>query len=89
MAKIISIALAVQTFVAFSQASCYFPNGTDRNVDFATPQYSPCPSTGSLGMCCAEWDTCLDSGLCQSTLNDAIWRESCSTLLRFLIDLDR
>ena len=68
------------SFKAF--ASCYFPNGTDVNAVLPTEVYQPCDAGDEDSMCCAlnrpNPDKCRSDGLCLSTYDGNIWRETCT-----------
>lgn len=60
-------------------ASCYFPNGTDRNIGLSSELYQACDGGGKHSMCCQRnHDRCRSDGLCVNSQNNEIWRESCT-----------
>lgn len=65
-----------------TSANCYFPNGTDVNLLFPQDVYLPCNAGDDVSMCCALnrklLDKCRSDGLCLSTFDSNIWRDSCT-----------
>lgn len=65
-----------------TSATCYFPNGTDVNLFSAIDVYTPCDAGDDVSMCCAlnrnVPDKCRSDGLCLSTWDSNIWRDSCT-----------
>lgn len=70
-------------------ATCYNPDGSDRNGDPDVPEgytfYTPCSQVTKFSMCCRApnngGDDCRPDGLCQGYASDGslpIWRESCT-----------
>lgn len=61
-------------------ATCYFPNGTDRNIGSSAEIYRPCDGGGKHSMCCRtmDHDRCRSDGLCLNFQHNEIWRESCT-----------
>lgn len=64
-------------------AACFFPDGTDANIFHPHDVYLPCISGDPTSMCCAlnrtrAPDKCRSDGLCLSTWDSNLWRESCS-----------
>ena len=72
----------VASFSSKSYANCYFPNGTDVNALLSTDVYQPCNAGDDVSMCCAlnrpYPDKCRSDGLCFSTYDLNIWRDSCT-----------
>lgn len=65
-----------------TSASCYYPNGSDTNLFRSTDVYVPCNAGDDVSMCCALNrnlpDKCRSDGLCLSTWDTNIWRDSCT-----------
>ncbi len=61
-----------------TSATCYYPNGTTVPVD----SYQPCNPNDTDSMCCrlngGDPDKCRSDGLCLSSFDSNIWRESCT-----------
>lgn len=82
----VSAILTVSLLIVTAHASCFVPNGTDRNQLYnatdGSDAYIPCHTTkdGEASMCCrlgdSSPDICRPDGLCQN--GDLIWRESCT-----------
>ena len=73
----------VNLLSSWTYANCYLPNGTDVNAHLTQGDvYQPCDSGDEFSMCCAlnrtPADKCRSDGLCQSTFDNNIWRDSCS-----------
>lgn len=65
-----------------AHATCYNPNGIDKNADLGKEIYQPCDAGDEHSMCCAlnrpDADKCRNDGLCFSTWDSNLWRESCT-----------
>lgn len=73
----------IDLFSFWTNANCYFPNGSDANaLQHVDDFYQPCDSGDKFSMCCAlnhtDADKCRSDGLCQSTADGYIWRDSCT-----------
>ena len=70
-------------FSSNAHGNCYWPNGTDRNALLLQGDvYQPCNGGDKFSMCCATnrtpADRCRSDGLCQSTYDNNVWRDSCT-----------
>jgi hypothetical protein len=75
--SIASLLLPTYALVQTATGTCYFRNGTAQ----PDPAYAACSNQSANALstvCCASWDTCLPNGLCQSSLNQLVYRESCT-----------
>ncbi|KAL8693630.1 MAG: hypothetical protein Q9218_001588 [Villophora microphyllina] len=74
-----SICLTILSAIAAVSATCYLPNGNDRNEGFPNATYYPVHPDEDVSMCCSKLgDKPRDDGLCANSDNSVIWRESCT-----------
>lgn len=69
-------------FSLWASATCYYPNGSDANAYLPQDEYQSSDGGDKFSMCCAlnksRPNLCRSDGLCQSTIDQFIWRESCT-----------
>lgn len=71
--------LAVLALITVVSATCYLPNGIDRNKGFPNATYFPISSGDGFSMCCSKLgDKPREDGLCENFDGSVIWRESCT-----------
>ena len=80
----------ILSFVGYSSAACYTPEGLDRNAMLGASDgylYAPCDNVAAVSMCCAigpgrvadgTADNCIPGGLCYNVGANLYWRESCT-----------
>ncbi|KAI4194912.1 MAG: hypothetical protein LQ348_002535 [Seirophora lacunosa] len=71
--------LIVLSAIGTVNATCYYPNGTDRNRGFPSDTYFPINPGDDFSMCCSRLgDKPRSDGLCANSDGSVIWRESCT-----------
>ncbi|KAL8775733.1 MAG: hypothetical protein Q9194_003682 [Teloschistes cf. exilis] len=75
-----AFAVLSQLVLPLVAATCYFPNGTDRNIGLSAELYHPCNGGDRNSMCCRtrDDDWCRSDGLCLNFQHGEVWRESCT-----------
>ena len=80
-----SLPLVIAVYSIFwssAHATCYNPNGSNRNEGLSPEIYRPCDPGDVHSMCCAlnrvNADKCRGDGLCLSGDGPIVWRESCT-----------
>lgn len=65
-----------------AHATCYFPNGTDRNAGRNGEPFQPCNPGDEHSMCCGlnlnVKEQCRSDGLCFAPSDSNVWRDACT-----------
>lgn len=72
------LSLEILSGITRVSATCYYPNGTDRNAGFPTIRYAPINTGDNFSMCCTLTDKPRSDGLCENEPGTLIYRESCT-----------